>query len=239
MDEVSTLITRREALRRTALVLGGAVSAPTLAGVLAGCGDTPPPEEGTALRVLTVRQREQVATIAEHIIPETDTPGARGVGVDRFIDEMLARYYPDRERDLFLAGLESVDERARDAHGEPFLECDPEQQRALLVELDRESFAEGREGAEPVASPDVREEIDGSGSPLPPRVEGDSIRWIHGESRRGRSGERPFFRTMKELTLVGYYTSEAGATMELRHEAVPGRYDGCIPFETVGRTWAV
>jgi gluconate 2-dehydrogenase gamma chain len=239
MEDLSTLITRREALRRTALVLGGAVSAPTIAGVLAGCGEAPPPEDGTALRVMTESQREQVATIAEHIIPETDTPGARGVGVDRFIDEMLARYYPEPERELFLAGLESVDERAREAHGEAFLECEPDQQRALLVELDRESFAARGGDSDPGATPDVRELIDGSGSPLPPRVEGDSIRWIHGESRAGRSAERPFFRTMKELTLVGYYTSEAGATMELRHEAVPGRYEGCIPFETVGRTWAV
>jgi hypothetical protein len=48
-----------------------------------------------------------------------------------------------------------------------------------------------------------------------------------------------FFRTFKELTLVGYYTSEIGATRELHHAPVPGRYDGCVPLAQVGRTWAV
>lgn len=50
--------------------------------------------------------------------------------------------------------------------------------------------------------------------------------------------EIPFFMKFKELTLLGYFTSEPGATEVLRYEAVPGRYDGCIPFEEVGRTWA-
>ena len=85
----------------------------------------------------------------------------------------------------------------------------------------------------------MRELTDASGSPLPPEAQSDSVRWIHGELGGGRSRSAPFFRTMKELTVVGYYTSEAGATQELRHEAVPGRFDGCIPFAQVGRTWAV
>lgn len=48
----------------------------------------------------------------------------------------------------------------------------------------------------------------------------------------------PFVLTFKELTLLGYFTSEAGATEVLQYEAVPGRYDGCVPLEEVGRTWA-
>jgi len=44
---------------------------------------------------------------------------------------------------------------------------------------------------------------------------------------------------MKELTLVGYYTSEAGAVRELRHAPVPGRFEGCVPLDQIGRAWAV
>jgi hypothetical protein len=54
----------------------------------------------------------------------------------------------------------------------------------------------------------------------------------------GATHDLPWFRTMKELTLLGYYTSQVGATKELRYEAVPGRYAGCVPLATVGRTWA-
>lgn len=52
------------------------------------------------------------------------------------------------------------------------------------------------------------------------------------------AGERPWFLSMKELTLLGFFTSEIGATQVLRYEAVPGRYEGCVPFAEVGKTWA-
>lgn len=48
----------------------------------------------------------------------------------------------------------------------------------------------------------------------------------------------PFILTFKELTLLGYFTTEVGASEVLRYEPVPGVYDGCIPLEDVGKTWA-
>jgi uncharacterized protein YcgI (DUF1989 family) len=36
-----------------------------------------------------------------------------------------------------------------------------------------------------------------------------------------------YFRMFKELTLAGYFTSEAGATKFLKYNPAPGRYDGC------------
>ncbi len=51
-------------------------------------------------------------------------------------------------------------------------------------------------------------------------------------------GERPWFLSIKELTLLGFFRSEIGATQVLRYEAIPGRYEGCVPFSEVGKTWA-
>lgn len=235
----SEMVTRREALRRVAILLGGSISAPTLAGVLAGC-DRRSAEAGAAGGALSADQKEMVTVIAEHIIPATDTPGARAVGVPDFIHVMLGEYYPEQERELFLAGLKEVDERARKAHDRALLKCTPEQQLALLTQLDREAFAPPKVQSDATRK-DVREETHrGEGeTPLPPEVESDTVRWVAGEKRARGQEERPFFRTMKELTLIGYYTSEVGATKELRHEPVPGRYEACIPFAQVGRTWAV
>jgi gluconate 2-dehydrogenase gamma chain len=256
------MITRREALRRTALLLGGAVSAPTLAGVLAGCGRDAGSGAATGLRLLTPWQHAMVATIAEHIIPETDTPGARAAEVDRFIDEMLAVHYSAAERERFLAGLAGVDTRALGAGGRGFLESTFQEQRAVLTALDRETFGSGPAGPGAVSvdgaidgavygEPDdtVVGAADGAAdgaagpgdtgrAPSPPANAG-GVRWIHGEARGPDRPEVPFFRTMKELTIVGYYTSEVGATVELRHEAVPGRHQGCVPFTEIGRAWAV
>ena len=50
--------------------------------------------------------------------------------------------------------------------------------------------------------------------------------------------EPPFFLTMKEWTLAGYYTSEIGMTEELQHLRISGTYVGCKPLTEVGRSWA-
>jgi hypothetical protein len=48
-----------------------------------------------------------------------------------------------------------------------------------------------------------------------------------------------YFRMMKELTLLGYFTSEVGCTKALRYVPVPGRFDGCIPYKKGDRAWAL
>jgi gluconate 2-dehydrogenase gamma chain len=56
----------------------------------------------------------------------------------------------------------------------------------------------------------------------------------------GRKNDDPphFFRNMKELTVLGFCTSEAGATEFLKYDPVPGAYRGCIPYSEVGAAWA-
>ena len=60
------------------------------------------------------------------------------------------------------------------------------------------------------------------------------------ESRAASEEGPAFFPMIKELTLLGYFTSEPGATQTLRYELVYGRYDGCVPLEeaTGGKAWA-
>lgn len=48
----------------------------------------------------------------------------------------------------------------------------------------------------------------------------------------------PFFRLMKELTLLGYFTSEQGAQQALTYVPVPGRYEGCMELEPGQKAWA-
>src|SRR5690242_16925280 len=93
-------IDRREALRRATILLGGALSASTVAGVLAGCGDSQAAGPHWTPRALSTDQAELVVVVAEQIIPTTETPGARAALVDRFIDTMLAEYYTPAERQV-------------------------------------------------------------------------------------------------------------------------------------------
>jgi gluconate 2-dehydrogenase gamma chain len=50
--------------------------------------------------------------------------------------------------------------------------------------------------------------------------------------------DRPFILTMKELTILGYFTSQIGASEVLQYNPAPGPYQGCVPLATVGKAWA-
>jgi len=90
------------------------------------------------LRTFDAHQNETVATIAELIIPKTDTPGARDAGVPAFIDVMLADWGDDDQRKMFTGGLTNIDERSRGAYGKEFIGCTPDQQAEILQDLDYE-----------------------------------------------------------------------------------------------------
>ena len=60
------------------------------------------------------------------------------------------------------------------------------------------------------------------------------------EYQKNKKGEDPshYFTLMKQLTLLGFFTSETGATQTLRYVAVPGKYEGCIPYKKGDKAWA-
>lgn len=191
---------RREALRRTAWLMGGAVSAPAIIGILKGCAAKPTIDWKPVF--LSEDQGILISEIAEIIIPKTDTPGAKETGVPGFIDLMLKDVYSKEDQDRFMKGLAEFDEAAKKEHGDPFIELGPEQKAAFVKKVHDEAVA-----AEKATTP---------------------------------APKRPFILMTKELTMVGFFTSEVGATQVLQYVAVPGSYKGCIPLSEAGngKTWA-
>ena len=189
---------RREAIQRTAMMLGYAVSAPAIMGILNGCRATP--ELAFKPVFLSEELAGVVSEIAEIIIPKTDTPGAKDAGVPSFIDLMLKDCYEIEDQDRFIKGATDFDADAKATYGDNFILCDPEKQKELVFKYHSEA-------------------LDAMKSDSPPK-------------------ERPFIMMMKELTMLGFFTSEPGATQVLQYEAVPGAYKGCVPLSEVGRTWA-
>src|SRR5687767_6119520 len=113
---------RREALKRTAWLMGGVISAPAIAAVLKGCSAKPginwKPE------FLSAEQATLVTQLSDIIIPKTDTPGASDVGVPSFIDLILKDIYSKEDQDRFITGLQAFDEGAKTAHSDIFVELD-------------------------------------------------------------------------------------------------------------------
>lgn len=244
MTYTADMITRREALRRAAYVLGGALAAPTVAGVLAGCEAAPREAANGAAtadawvpRTLSAEQDEMVLTMGEYILPETDTPGARAARVNEYIDAMLTDFYPADRREQFLAGLDRADMYAQSRYGTRFIETAPEQQLELVEALNRAAFPPRNGNRD---EPPDREVLmqEGEGREIAGNQadrslgDGGEDEWDPDDMGRGS-----FFDTLKGLVLVGYYTSEIGGTEELAANPMgPWRAD--IPYAEVGQTWS-
>lgn len=155
-----------------------------------------------ALKTLNPHQDATVTTIAEWIIPQTETPGAKAVRVNEFIDLILTEWYDDEDRTKFLAGLTNVDTQCRDLFGRDFVDCSALQQKQFLTALDEE-LTETRQA-----------EIH-----------------LSQRRRRVGPAHQTFFYAMKQLTLAGYFTSEEGAKQALHYEVIPSQHSACVPLE--------
>ncbi len=58
------------------------------------------------------------------------------------------------------------------------------------------------------------------------------------DAPRGEDTPAHYFRMMKELALLGYFTSEIGYTKAMRYVEVPGRFDPCAPYTPGETAWA-
>ena len=81
----------------------------------------------------TAAEYAMVDRLAEIIIPQDGTPGAKEAGVAEFIDFMVAS--DPESQDGFRKGLTWLDTRAKLADGKRFMELTPTQQTAILEPL--------------------------------------------------------------------------------------------------------
>jgi len=58
------------------------------------------------------------------------------------------------------------------------------------------------------------------------------------QANKGKDDPSHYFRMMKELAILGYFSSKEGATMALRYLPVPGHYDGNYPYKKGDKAWA-
>lgn len=149
------------------------------------------------LRAISDRQRRTVAVLSEIFIPRTDTPGAIDAGVPDFINMILTDWYTDTEFKIFADGLAWLDAQSHDLQGRPYIDASEAIKTRLLSDMETQATAYDRE--HPVV-----------GNP----------------TYKPQDQYAPFFNKLKELVVVGYYTSQAAALSEMAYVPIPNRYSG-------------
>ena len=140
------LIDRREAIRRVTVVLGGLTFVGGQALLTACEGRDRIGDAGAS--AFSADEIAFLDEVAETILPETSTPGAKAAKTGAFMALMVTDTYDAEERRTFREGMRAVDEACRRAHDVDFMEATPEQRLAVLRELDREQKAYSDENEE-------------------------------------------------------------------------------------------
>jgi hypothetical protein len=150
-------VTDRERVprRRALQALGAAAVAPAFAeGARALHPLVPPQPDGGQWRprFFTAAETAAVEALAEAVIPETDTPGARGAAVHQYVDWMVSRATegdgPAALPGIMREGLAWLDRRSAVLHGGRFADIGGERQADLLARLAADPPQEDSAGVE-------------------------------------------------------------------------------------------
>jgi len=221
------LISRREAVLRVTALLGG-VAIVGGGAFLSGCR---PAEKKEAADAFSPDDVAFLDEVAETILPETDTPGAKTAKTGAFMALMVRDSYSPADQKIFRAGMTKIDDAMRKAHNVSFMQATPAQRLDVLTVIDRDQRSYSQQ--------------------LEDQQRKRSLAWLNDARKEGAPGtdagaattatSNPpahYFRMMKELALLGYFTSEPGATKALRYVETPGRYDPCVPYTPGEPQWA-
>jgi hypothetical protein len=241
------LINRREAIRRVSMMLGG-VAFVGGTNLLTACekAGTPGADTSAVMAAFTPEDIAYLDEIAETMLPETKTPGAKAAKTGAFMALMVTDSYGKADQHIFRDGMRKVDEASKRANnGASFMAATPAQRLAVLSALDREqkSYMDARDAADRkkkgLAPAPVDPSPTAADAHLPDERKENAV---GGESGGAAAitADAPahYFRMMKELALLGYFTSEIGYTKAMRYVESPGRFDPCLPYTPGEPAWA-
>ncbi len=222
------LITRREAVLRVSAILGG-MALTGGSALLTGCREDAKPN--TDASVFTDDEIAFLDEVADTILPTTSTPGAKAAKTGAFMALMARDTYSERDRKIFRDGIPAIDAASMKAHNVSFMKATPEQRLAVLEALDRDqkSFMEARaEQMKKAAEAHLPDQ----------RKEGAAGADAGAAAAITEKPPSHYFRMMKELALLGYFTSEIGCTQALRYVETPGRFDPVVDYHPGDKAWA-
>jgi hypothetical protein len=183
---------RREALKKVAFLMGGAISATTM-GVLFESFTVLDKDKNFVS--FSATDEEILAEFADIIIPTTaSSPGAKAAGLGSFIPMMVRDCYPAQMQQIFASGMKDMQAKCLKDFNKDFMSMSIEERQKLMQNLTDEAIASNKAPS--------------------------------------------FFLIARDLTILGYFSSEIGCTQAREYLPVPGRYDGSAEYKPGQKAWA-
>ncbi|MBP8067508.1 MAG: gluconate 2-dehydrogenase subunit 3 family protein [Pedobacter sp.] len=213
---------RRDAVKSVAFLIGGALSATTIATLFDSCTQ---PGKNTA-NLFSADQEKLVAEIADIILPTTaKSPGAKAANVGPFITMMMKDCYPEEAQKAFVKGLEDLEAQAKKEYNKTFMAISVPERISLITKLKDETIAAQK--AEKEAQEKAEKPAEVKTSP------------VKEAPIRGANKSKPmFYAIARDLTILGFFSSEIGVTKANEFVEYPGRYDGCVDLKPGQKVWA-
>lgn len=184
---------RRDALKSVVMLMGGTMVGANV--ILTGCS----PEDRIEGLDFSAKDLVYMDEIGEAIIPTTDTPGAKAVGIGSFMAMMVTDTYNKEQQQTFIDGLNNLKKDFKSDTGKNFMDASVDERTAYLNQVKQQATNDFGEGENRFA----------------------------------------YVNMLRDLTVLGYFTSEIGATQALRYVETPGRYDPCVDYKKGDKAWAI
>lgn len=219
---------RREAVKSVAFLIGGALSATTIATLFDSCS-----QPGKFNGDFTADQQKIVTELADIIIPTTvKSPGAKAANVGPFITMMMKECYPEDAQKAFVKGLDDLEANAKEQFSKSFLEISPAERNQIVTKLRDETVAAQKDqNTKNEQAAKLEQETKGA---KPEKEQAGNPMAVKDSPKTTPL----FFAMARDLTMLGYFTSEIGATKAYEYVAIPGRYDGCLDLKPGQKVWA-
>jgi hypothetical protein len=203
---------RRELLKIIAVLTGGAIIGGDV--FLSGCKTSVKKGEG----LLSADNIALLDEAGDTIIPVTNTPGAKAAKVGEFMNVYVSDCYRADQQKAFTDGLTALDKACEKQFSKKFTELSVAERTTILTALEAEAKAYNQQinDKEKTARDAAHKEMkEFNGTPL------------------------HYYTMIKQLTLMGYFTSEIGMKQALNFLPVPGKYDGAYPYKKGDKAWAI
>lgn len=224
-DETRELIGRREAILRVTALMGG-IALVGSGALLSGCR-----EEANTDAPFTANEIAFLDEVADTMLPPTRTPGAKAAKTGAFMALIVTDSYNAADRKVFREGMQTLDDACSKANNVSFMAATPAQRLAVLQAADREQQAI-EIAKKDAAQKKFRAMLTDSRTEAPSPSDAGAATAITAEP------PAHYFRMMKEVALLGYFTSEIGCTQAQRYAETPGKFEPCVPYHVGEKAWA-